>query len=156
MGNDATDRTTEAEQQAPLVEKCRQQARSLLTVDKDYGAAGLLFAAADTIEFQAQLLDRHLDDLAFAAKGKPAAPSKRRANGEHRHKFGADGKCTVPGCTHVKSAGGRPRREAARPDAEARTVPMPIVNSRPELAGADAADRYAGGGMGSSSAGDRR
>lgn len=80
--------------------------------------------------------------LAEDAAATAAAPGRVRP--EHRHKFGPDKRCTVAGCGKVKGT-----REGAPPpplDPVARTVPLDLAR---------AADRYAGGGFGSSGTGDR-
>jgi hypothetical protein len=80
----------------------------------------------------------------------PAPRGKRpRAAGEHRHKFVGqpDGRtiCAVAGCGKEKS--NRGPKPADTPPVDTRTAPLPLQ--------AGAADRFAGGSMGSSSTGER-
>jgi len=88
-------------------------------------------------------------EQAEPARKRRAAPAAGGAPADkHRHTF-VDGKCTK--CGKLKGAGGRGQRKPGSPaDVEARTPPLPL-----RTLGVGAADRFAGGGMGSSGTGDR-
>lgn len=79
------------------------------------------------------------------------APARAKPRGEHRHKFGPDNICAVPGCGKAKSANGRkPAASSGAVTGEAfvdtRTLPLPAAR----LVGDAAADGFADGGQGSS------
>lgn len=101
------------------------------------------------------------DAIAFDMEGHPeleaarpkatTTPRPARPSGDHRHKFGPDNVCAVPGCGKVKSANGR--KPAASSGAvtgevfiDTRTLPLAAAR----LVGDAAADRFADGGQGSS------
>jgi hypothetical protein len=157
---------TIAQQVSEATGKMREAARGLLsprTADEHhfrFEAAGALLSSAMLLE----VLDDELrlrDDMrrvAVAPADKPRAGKPRAAKAagaEHRHKF-VDGVCTVAGCGKAKGAGGRGNKRPDQPDAAARTVPMPLTAPERSVASlAAAAERYSGGGMGSSGTGDR-
>lgn len=86
------------------------------------------------------------DAPATAVNSAPShAPAVPKA--EHRHKFDDAGRCTV--CGKQKSANGRKPAAATAPTAEERTLTMGVVLPVAPL-GDVAADKFAGGGLGSS------
>jgi hypothetical protein len=147
--------------------------RVLLIGGGDPISAGLLLAAAATIQAQQRQLhavpvtlaeiDADADDDSDVAAPAARKPRKARTGAEHRHRF-VDGRCVVAvgvgpaavPCGKAKGAGGRGNKKPDQPDAAARTVPMPLtVPERSVASLAAAAERYSGGGMGSSGTGDR-
>jgi hypothetical protein len=73
----------------------------------------------------------------------PVPGAKKTGCASGRHDYGDGAVCRRPGCGKVKSAGGRPRKEEPPAlTAEQRTVALPMGDA--------AADKYAGGGLGSS------
>jgi hypothetical protein len=79
-------------------------------------------------------------DNGAAAESDPVDEAGPPAS-SHRHKFGDDGRCTVVGCDKVRSKRGRPPAEPVLPP-DLRTAPLPLGDA--------AAERFAGGGLGSS------
>lgn len=98
-----------------------------------------------------------VDDEEEAPARKPRKTSKPRPPGEHRHVF-VNGKCAFKIgdgvlCDKVKGAGGRGNK---RETPEQRTAELPaIAKAAPAPMGDAMADRFAGGGHGSSSANER-
>lgn len=112
-----------------------------------------LAALSNAVRKQVAAASRGDEDESETDEPAPAKAKRGRPPSDHRHKF-VDGVCTVGDCRKEKGKGGRP---PSVPDAEARTVPLPLASAEPEatpatlkLIGDTAADKYADGGQGSS------
>jgi len=141
---------------AELLESLRCEA--LHYVQQNPRLGGLLFCAVQVITDQSGDLDRHYGngeiDPATQAPPKTAKPShgKRapKGQGAHRHKFDPDGRCNCGAARRRAPKGSGVVRESV----EARTPPLPQINSRPTI-GDNVPDRFDGGTMGSSSTRER-